>query len=738
MPVLAPVGNALTDLGYGRSLMKDLVLVGGGHAHVQVLKRWAMEPMRDVRLTVIVDRPTAVYSGMVPGYVAGQYQAHELEIDVRPLALRAGARMIHAPATGLDVEAKHIEVAGRPPVRYDVAAFDIGSTVVGLDLPGVREHAVATRPIGDFVVYMKKVLGGPSAARRIVVVGGGAAGVELAFSVRARLGRDAQVTLLEGGDRVLSDMPAGLRRRALTHAAAMDIEVRTNTRVRAIREGVLELAQTDAPDLEFDVVFWVAGAAAHDVFASSDVATHDGFACVRDTLQLLDTDDVFAVGDCAHFVSRPLPKAGVYAVRQGPVLEENLRAQILGRSLQRYRPQRDFLALLNLGDGRAIGSKWNVAFEGRWVFRLKDVIDRRFMEKFQVLHDGELTAAFEPMSAMDDMVCGGCAAKLGESQLDAALGRLPATTDDRVVLGVAERDDVAAVRAGDGLLVSNTDALKAFTDDPFLVGEVAAVNAASDLWAKGVPPRFAQALVVVPEGEDAGEVLYLALAGARRAFDASGVTLLGGHTLTGDALYVGFTMWGETETDAPLLTLKGLRTGDELVLTKALGTGVVFYADMRGQAAGEWVDAAFASMRAANDIASRVAVEVGASACTDVTGFGLAGHLGEMCRASGVTATVDVEALPLLPGVERLLELGSRSTFHAENAKAARAMKIGEKWATRARTQVLFDPQTSGGLLLGSRSGAAVVEKLEAAGARGWVIGRVVERDPDGAVLRID
>ena len=189
----------------GGEIRHDLVLVGGGHTHVQVLRAWAMRPVPGVRLTVVVDRPEAVYSGMVPGFVAGQYRREDLEIDVRPLALRAGARFIVTPAVGLDPRERLIHLAGRPPLRYDTAAFDVGSTVAGLALPGVREHALASRPIGRFVEHVEALV---ARARergrcRLVAVGAGAGGVELAFAFRARLEREgvreASVLLLESG-----------------------------------------------------------------------------------------------------------------------------------------------------------------------------------------------------------------------------------------------------------------------------------------------------------------------------------------------------------------------------------------------------------------------------------------------------------------------------------------------------------------------------------------------------------
>ncbi|HKZ08788.1 MAG TPA: FAD-dependent oxidoreductase, partial [Methylomirabilota bacterium] len=191
------------------------MLIGGGHANVQVLRAWAMRPEPGVRLTVVLDRPVAVYSGMVPGFVAGQYQRRELEIDVRPLALRAGARCINAAATGLDPAERVIHLEGRPPLRYDTAVFDVGSTVAGLDVPGVRAHAIPTRPIGRFVERVDDVVAAAKVRgrARVVVVGAGAGGVELSFAMRARLARagvrDVAVTLLEAGPRVLTGYPAG-------------------------------------------------------------------------------------------------------------------------------------------------------------------------------------------------------------------------------------------------------------------------------------------------------------------------------------------------------------------------------------------------------------------------------------------------------------------------------------------------------------------------------------------------
>jgi selenide,water dikinase len=717
---------------------RDLVLVGGGHAHVQVIRRCVMEPLDGVRLTVVLDRPEAVYSGMVPGFVAGDYAAHELAIDVLPLARRAGARVVLAAATGVDPKRKTIALAGRPPLPYDVASLDVGSSVRGLELPGVREHALATRPINSFVERLEGALAEARTRRgqgplRVVVVGGGAAGVEIAFTLGARLRAqsvEAAFTLVADSERLLPGASPRLARAAASEAARRGVRIRLGVRVARVEAGRVCLG--GEPESEpADLVLWATGAAPPPLLAGVDAPKDAaGFLRVRGTFQGVGADDLFAAGDCAALDDHPwVPKAGVYAVRAGPFLGANLRARLTGGALRRYRPHRDFLALLNLGGGRALGGKWGLAASGRAVWRAKDAIDRRFVERFAV--EGLPAMGGEPMA------CGGCAAKLDAGALARALAALPpAARDDAVLVGLEKPDDAAALRTPSGdVLIASVDGFRAFTDDPWLVGRVAAVNAVSDIYAKGGRPRHALGWVTLPEadGPRAADTLAQVLAGARAALDALGVSLVGGHTTTGTELVVGFAVTGELGRGEALLGLAGLVPGDRLILTKPLGTGVVLAADMQARASGAWVQATHASLLRVNDAAAEVARRFGASAATDVSGFGLAHHLGLLLRASGAAAALDARALPALPGALALLASGLRSTYHAQNvAAAAELCDVRALQATPAGA-LLFDPQTSGGLLFGvaAERAEAAVAALHAAGDPGAAaIGRVAAGVP--------
>jgi selenide,water dikinase len=688
----------------GGPLRAELVLVGAGHAHVQVLRSLAMRPLPGVRTTLVVDRPEAVYSGMVPGFVAGDYAARELEIDAVPLARRAGARVVLAPARRVDAAARRIEVEGRPALPYDLASLDVGSSVRGLELPGVREHALATRPIRAFVDALEAALDRARRTEgeslRVASVGGGAAGVELVLTLEARLraaGVPAAYTLLFDGPRVLAGHGPRLARAAEAELRRRGVELRRARASGVAKDGVL----VEGALLPFDLVLWAAGAAPPELVASSPLPRDDGgFVRVRDTFQVDGFDDLFAVGDCASLGAHPeVPKAGVYAVRSGPVLEANLRRRLAGRPLRRYRPQRDFLALLNLGDRRALGGKWGLAVSGSSVWWLKDRIDRRFVERFR-------SGGGPPERSEEPMACGGCAAKLAARPLARALGRLEAApADGAVLLGLAEADDAAAVALPGGqVLLATLDAFRPFTDDPFLVGRVAAVNALSDVAAKGGRPRYALALVTLPEPETARaeETLVQVLAGIRAALDPLGVSLVGGHTTTGPELFVGLAVTGELGAGDPLLAKRGLRPGEALVLTKPLGTGVVFAADALGEAPGRVLEAAIASMLEPNLEAAALARASGARACTDISGFGLAGHLAELLRASGVRARLDLDALPALPGALELLARGFRSSAYADNEALLEGVELPPGARSHPAFPLLFDPQTSGGLLFGA------------------------------------
>jgi len=373
---------------------RQLVLVGGGHAHVQVLKAFATDPPANCRITLVTAERIAMYSGMAPGFVAGDYTMHDLSIDLKPLAAGCGAELIEASCDRVAPAAKQIHLAGGEVIKYDVASFNIGSTLLGRELPGVSEHALPTRPLRKLLDGIEGLIARASEHHgdqpfRLLVVGAGVAGVELAFCAQARLrretGKTIAVTLFNNGSRILPRYPDSLVRRVVRLSDKCGITIKNN--VRAVELNDRGVMVESGKHFEGDAVLWVTGPESHPPFSNSPgiVTDHRGFVTTRSTLQFKDHDNLFAVGDCGTLIDYPTtPKAGVYAVRQGPVITDNLRRFLHGDPLQTYKPQREFLTLLNMGDGYAIGCKFGVTFGGQWVLRLKDRIDRNFMRAYQL------------------------------------------------------------------------------------------------------------------------------------------------------------------------------------------------------------------------------------------------------------------------------------------------------------------------------------------------------------------
>jgi selenide,water dikinase len=743
--------------------LKDLVLLGGGHSHVAVLKRFGMQPMPGVRVTLISRGVDTPYSGMLPGLIAGHYSRDDSHIDLQPLARFAGARAVFDEAVGLDLASRQVRFRYRPPISYDVLSIDIGSTP-DLRVAGAADHVVAVKPIDRLLDRWNALtarLGAENSVKRIAVVGGGAGGVELLLAVQyylrtlvARSGRSddrLEYHLFTDGD-LLPTHNASVRRRFERVLAKRDVRVHQRSRVVEVAPGALRTA--DGCTHAIDETLWTTQAAAAPWIAESGLAVDDqGFVQVSRALQSTSHMEVFASGDIASMVDDPRPKSGVFAVRQGPPLARNLRRALLGEPLEPYRPQRQFLSLISTGDRYAIASRGPIAFEGAWVWRVKDWIDRRFMSAYNSLPDMPAPdvpqvptglAGEDAIATVTETVmrCGGCGAKVGASVLARALRHVAVSSDPSVLVGLDAPDDGAVITAANGeATVHTVDFFRSMIDDPYIFGQVAATHSLSDVYAMGAEPASALAIVTVPAGREASveEILTHVMAGAAVVLRDAGVALVGGHTGEGAELALGFSVNGRVDP-ARVLRKGALRAGDRLILTKAIGTGTLFAADMRHRARGRWIEAALRSMLQSNRAAAACLQRHGVTACTDVTGFGLAGHLVEMLQASVADAELSLAAVPILEGAEQTVALGIFSSLQAQNVRVRRAITTVPDVLADARFPLLFDPQTSGGLLAGVPEAAAraCLDELHAVGyGASAIIGTISLRGNQAELIRV-
>jgi selenide,water dikinase len=746
-------------------VVKDLVLIGGGHAHVSVLKQFGMKPLSGLRITLITRDIHTPYSGMLPGFVAGHYEYDDCHIDLGPLAQFAGARLYHAEVDGIDPDKKLIYAPGRSSVAYDILSINIGSRPNSINIPGVDKYALAAKPIDIFLhkwqqlVERVRVTDGPF---RIVVVGGGAGGVELALSTQLRLqnalraaGKDpGQLyhTLITAGDCILHTHNAGVRQRFERIFAERRIEIKTGARVNEVTAN--SVRADDGSSIDSDAVIWVTTASSPGWPARSGLAVDNaGFIEVDDHLQSLSHEDVFAVGDVAG-LRDPRPKSGVFAVRQGPILAYNLRAAATEKSLRPYRAQKNFLGLISTGNKYAVASRGNWSYESSWLWTMKDWIDRKFMRKFNELPDMEEdgnpalaagiadAAAIKELSALA-MRCGGCGAKVGATVLSRVMQRLPDRQRDDVLIGRNAPDDCAMLSVPEGkVMVQSVDYFRAFIDDNYTFGAIAANHALGDIFAMGAEPQSALAIATVPYGREriVEETLYDVMAGALALLEPTGAVLAGGHSSEGAELAFGLSVNGLIDPNK-VWRKQGLQPGDAVVLTKPVGTGTLFAAQMRAKAKGRWIDAAIQSMLLSNQLAAECLQRYGATACTDLTGFGIVGHLIEMTKASAVDAVLIMDAMPLLDGALETVKAGILSSLQPQNLRLRRAIQDIEQVSEHPAFPLLFDPQTAGGLLAGvpNERVSACIDELHVIGySEAVIIGQIEPLSSELAPIRIN
>lgn len=705
------------------------MLAGGGHSHALLLRRWLMQPrLRPVgtRITLVNRTGAALYSGMVPGLVAGLFPPEACAIDLRHLCSRAGVCFVQAEIRGLNPAARELLLEGRPPLRYDRLSLDLGAVTAGGSETNGGAAAMAVKPLEPFLAWRNAL----PAGRPLRIRGGGAAAVELALALASR-GHPVRL-LLRGTELRLGSAAAGRAAERMLAQAGVALERCADPAAPA------DLACTGSR-----APAWLAGSGLPVDPASGRVHTD---AC----LQVLGWPELFACGDCAVIAADPRPPSGVWAVRAAPLLAANLRRSLAEpqQPLQAWRPQRRALQLLADPAGDPAGVRalalWGPLALGpwRWLWRWKERIDRRFMAGF---------AAPATMNGGAAMACRGCAAKLAPATLAAALERLTGAP-------LAAEDAAPLAQDAEGrLLLQSVDGFPALLEDPWLNARLTTLHACSDLWACGAAVASAQALVTVPEAGPAiqEELLLQTLAGVRSVLDPLGARLIGGHSLEGrDGAGLALALVVNGRAEGSGAWAKGpLQAGDALLLSRPIGTGVLFAAAMAGAARPRWLEQALAVMQASQAPLVALLAAHGCRACTDVTGFGLLGHLGEMVRwrdgdhngasqaAAALQVELDAEAVPALAGVLELLAQGQASTLAPANARALTLLEgtapalvwAGASSPDPARLALLLDPQTCGPLLAAvpaERAAAALAAMAAAGFPQAALIGRVRHAPP--------
>jgi pyridine nucleotide-disulfide oxidoreductase family protein len=375
---------------------KNVVLLGIGHTNAHVVSHWASEPMKDGQLICISRYPTTTYSGMFPGTLGGQFSDDEMRIDLQKLSERSKASLIIADTKELDLRSHEILFHDHEPIRFDALSIGVGSMPAGWQQVGKSASLIPIKPMQTFLERLDSRLrsveqcmkDSGSFGIRIAVVGGGVASIEIALCLQQLRARhspkiETKISIFTSDTHVAKGMTKQSIRRIERILTERGIDVHSGQRVTQVNEDAL--VTEDSVKHSAECVIWATGAAPPNVLNRLDIEKDSqGFIATHDTLQSLSDPRIFAVGDCGTVVRSPSPKAGVYAVRQCPILWHNLQALFTGKKMQRFKPQADFLKLLNTGDGKALLEYGRLSIHAQWCWSLKTWIDKRFIREYQV------------------------------------------------------------------------------------------------------------------------------------------------------------------------------------------------------------------------------------------------------------------------------------------------------------------------------------------------------------------
>lgn len=742
-------------------IVSDLVLLGGGHANIQVLKMLAMNPIGGLRITLISDQTHSPYSGMIPGYLAGYYSYEDCHFDLRRICEELGQRFIKAKIIGINTQRKKIQLENRAEVGYDCASINVGIEPQSLENASAEAalKLIPLKPISRFIVHWDRLVADLEAYKdskslQIAVVGAGASGVEISIILKMLIDQhkwNAEVSLIHRHEFLVSAKDISAQRRLSKTLEELDIKVFKNT--QALKEQENGLVLKDDQGLiqtkDFYRVLTATQAAAPQWFKDSGLSVNqDGFVKVGGNLLVENEHDLFAAGDCIHFSPQPLKKAGVYAVRQGRVLEHNIRAYFTGKSaLKTFHPKKNVLSLITIGERKALVHQDSASML-RWMWpsllwTVKDGIDRRFMKRFQAKTFSAKPRHFDktmptPKTTLvpedwESNTCGGCGSKLAASTLTLSLNKLDIPKDESVLLGVKDGEDCAVTRFSEHTLcLQSIDQFRAFISDPYLLGQIAAQHALSDIYAMGGVAKTAQVgLTLGPANRKIHqEDIFQLMSGVLDILIKSAVSLVGGHTGEGAELAISLAVQGEVAPDQ-VLRKQLAKPGNRLILTKPIGTGAIFAANMPAQANGKLVDRALSSMLKSNKTAMEIIKGFDVSGCTDITGFGLLGHAFEMLGKksdNGLGIKIDYKAIPVFDGVSELFAKGYYASIAEENYRSLSTELSAD--VSNQQFPALFDPQTSGGLLFSvpSDQAEACLKALHQNGVtKACVIGEVID-----------
>ena len=672
---------------------KQLVLIGGGHANVQVLRKLCMNEYKGLHVILINDSYSSIYSGMTPGYIQGSYSLSDISIDLQRLCFNAGATFINDQVYKLDKKNKTIYLKSHPTLFYDILSINTGSVsnIQSIKINNGTNY-ISVKPISNLVKNLNKIdsVIKKSSQKKINIVGGGIAAFEISFALHNRYEGNISVNIVSNTLLAEKNLNKSSYKTLLKIAKIKKIKI-ISANVLSASKSMLKLSNNHS--LDGDITLFASGASLPEWLKKSNLKLIDEFIGVNHFLQTLSEKNIFVTGDAANIQGFRRSKSGVMAVRQGEILSENILLYLENRSLKNFKPQNNWLYLIGTFKNSALFNYYGLCFEGKLLWNLKKYIDQNFIKKFSFLDKTLMNKKkylIKDSKDEKEMFCQGCGSKVSKKSL---VNYLKKNNINK------ELTDSTLININQKYILQTIDHIKLFQSfDPYDFGIISYLHSQNDILASGGSVKSLSISVGVPFSEEKIEKFYLEsfMEGIKSEALKDKSIIAAGHSYQTGEPSITITMNGKVNYKS----IKSLAKENDLIyLSKPLGTGYLLSAYFKNSSLINFQDFKLLTkyLKKSNKNAAEIALKFKCKTMTDISGFGLASHLGDICESSNLSAEIILNDKLLINKKLKLLNTYKSTGFENNYIAASEKLKMKKN---HSLINILFDPQTNGPLLM--------------------------------------
>ena len=672
---------------------EDLVLLGAGHANIEVLRKLGMNPQKGLRVTIISNKYLSTYSGMVPSYIEGNYNWNEINTDLAQLCNNYSHRLIISSITKVDTLKKLVYLKNRPPICYDLLSINLGIQSDKSKIVGSDKFALQLKPISEIKKTTDKILtfNKSNPKNNVILIGAGAAGVEVALALSSRFKKNNiknNIILLSKNKSILKGYNYFAQKNCKKELLKNNIKVIFNAKVNKISKEYIVYNNNIKMYGKFPIL--CTAASPIDLLKKSNLPLNKkGSIEVNNYLLVKGTTNIFAAGDIAEIKGYITTKAGVFAVKQGKILFKNIVRKLHKKKLIKYYPQKSYLSLIGLPNKNALAVKSLFSFKSNFLWYLKKYIDNKFIKKYSIKNEIKSDITFNKDPFKFEMQCKGCGNKVPQSVLKSVFKK-------NILNGSLDADKITATKN----LYQSTDIISSIINDPYKLGMLSAKHALNDILASNSKALSSQMIVSMPPALNKINIRDLTQLkkGAEVIMKKSVCDITGGHTYSSndDQIYIGYSIVGRQKT----INKQNYFSEGFVYMTGHIGTAIIFAAIEQKILSGAYSKQVIKEMTASNHKIYELLCKNNVNMITDISGFGLAIHLYNLIlrfpRLKGIELSIN--QVPIYPGVELALSKNVKSSLNDAN-KNYIISKLNHSNKDHKLSNILYDPQTAGGFV---------------------------------------